>query len=57
MKKLNSMHKLVIFISYILMVCASTAIAGDRPDSGNIKYLNIFVIMDSGINQLRFSAC
>jgi len=34
------MHKLVAFITYILMVCASTAIAGDRPDSGDIKYLH-----------------
>jgi len=37
--KLNSIQKLLIFISYMLMVCASTAIAGDSPDFGDIKYL------------------
>ncbi len=39
MKHLNSMQKLLIFISYILMVCGSAAIADDRPDSGGITYL------------------
>jgi hypothetical protein len=37
--KSNMMQKLVIFISCILMVCGSTAIADDGPDSGDIKYL------------------
>lgn len=34
------MQKLLIFISYILIVCGSAAIADDRPDSGGIKYLH-----------------
>jgi len=41
MKKLNSnmIQKLLILSSYILLVCGSAAIADDRPNSGDIKYI------------------
>jgi len=32
-------QKLLIFISYILLVCGSTSIADDRPNTGDIKYI------------------
>lgn len=38
-RKLNMMPKLVILISYILMICGSTAIADDRPDSSGLKII------------------
>ena len=38
-RKSNMMPKLVILTSLILMVCASTIIADDRPDSGDLKVI------------------
>jgi hypothetical protein len=38
-RKMNIIPKLVILISYILMVCGSAAVSDDRPDSGDLKVI------------------